>query len=232
MKGIATELRTELRNEPVPVRSSTRSGRCAFRLTVLAAVALATWSARDAGAADEFSEEAGAIFGTVCARCHEGECSGRLRLGLDAEASTSHVVRHAGPVSKSSIAQLFAMLEYMKRECSYPPLDIPIPPDGVWSKTALARLRRPSWHSYFIPIGNLEPGRHSLELAFGNEPHVHAEVVTWTFEVLLDQPLEIENHRASIEFQTPEPSQAFLRLVAGEPVDLERLTLVGEEASR
>jgi hypothetical protein len=207
-------------------------GRRALRLLAIAAVVLVTGSSRDAVAADEPAVEAVAVFGTACARCHEGECSGRLSLGLDVEASTDHIVRHAGPVSKASIERLFGMLEYMKRECTYPPLDVPIPPDGVWSRAALARLCRPSRHSYFIPLGSLEPGRHSLELAFGNEPHVHAEVVTWTLELLIDQPLEIENRRATVEFQTPEASQPFLRLVAREPIELERLTLVGEEAPR
>jgi hypothetical protein len=58
---------------------------------------------------------------------------------------------------------------------------------------------------------------------------VHAEVVTWTFDLLIDQPLEIEGGRALVELTTTEPSQAFLRLVARESIELERLTLDGPD---
>jgi len=202
-----------------------------YFLFLAAVVIQAAWSVGFARAAEESSIAAAITFGTTCARCHEGECSGRLSFDLGIEASTSHLVRHAGPLTKSSIRELFAMLEYMKRECSYPPFDIPIPPDGIWSSSALAELCRPLRRSYFIPIGALGAGPHSLELEFGNEPHVHAEVVTWTFDLLVDEPLEIVNGRATVELRTTEPSQAFLRLVARESIELDRLTLDAKDES-
>ena len=202
-----------------------------LRPVLCTSVVLVVGSMADADSAGDTSVEAAVAFGTTCARCHEGECSGRLSFNLGIEASTSHIVRHGGSLARNSIRELFGMIEYMKRECTYPPLNVPIPSDGIWSSAALADLCRPSRHAYFVPIGDLEAGRHSLELEFGNEPHVHAEVVTWTFDLLIDQPLEIENGRATVEFQTPKPSQAFLRLVAREPVDFEQLTLDGKEAS-
>jgi hypothetical protein len=69
--------------------------------------------------------------GTTCARCHEGECSGRLSFDLGVEATTDHLIRNARPLTKDSIRKLFKMLEYMKRECAYPPLNVPIPSGGV-----------------------------------------------------------------------------------------------------
>jgi len=54
---------------------------------------------------------------------------------------------------------------------------------------------------------------------------IWAEVVTWSFDLLVDQPLEIVNGRATVELGTTEPSQAFLRLVARESIELDRLTL-------
>jgi hypothetical protein len=104
---------------------------------------------------DNASVDAAVTFGTTCARCHDGECSGRLSFNLGVEASTDHLMRHAGALTKNSVRELFAMLAFMKKECRYPPLDVPIPTDGIWSSAALARLCRPLQHSYFIPLGDL-----------------------------------------------------------------------------
>ena len=230
--GTLVMMPTEPRRQTGPGKWSARAHRFAHRLVLVAVVVSTLCSARDASAADEASIATAVTFGTTCARCHEGECSGRLSFNLGVEATTSHLIRHAGPLTKNSIRQLFAMLEYMKRECSYPPLNVPIPTDGIWSSSALAQLCRPLRHSYFIPLGDLDAGRHSLELEFGNEPHMHAEVVTWTFDLLIDQPLEIEDGRARVELQTTESSQAFLRLVAREPIEFERLTLDGVDGEK
>jgi len=61
---------------------------------------------------------------------------------------------------------------------------------------------------------------------------LHAEVVRWTFDPLIDEPLEIEKGRVTVEFQAPKPSQAFLRILAREPAEFERLILKQKEATR
>ncbi|MDJ0867229.1 MAG: hypothetical protein QNK03_14050 [Myxococcota bacterium] len=173
----------------------------------------------------EPSRESLVVFGTSCARCHEAECSGRLSFDQGADAAAVHVRRHAGPVSDASVQELFALLEKMKSECAYPQVQAPLPTAAGWSADLLDRFRNPSGRSYFLPLGALEPGRYALGLGLAGEPHVHLELVTRDFELLLDEPLEIREGRATAVFEAPKPADAFLRLRAQEEIRWERLSL-------
>ena len=168
-------------------------------------------------------------FGTTCARCHEGECSGRLTFDLAGDAVTGHVRRHAGAVSDASVPELIGLLERMKKECSYPPLGAPIPPARDWSSEQLERLCIPSKRSYLVPLGRLEPGSYRVQMRLEGAQHVHAEVVTREFEVLLDEPMTIENGAAAVSFRAPAPIEPFLRLQAQDPLWVERLLLKRDE---
>jgi len=64
-------------------------------------------------------------FNTVCANCHEGECSGRLSFLLGPEATFSHIRRFAGDADDILVRELQALLEHMKQECAYAPLPVP-----------------------------------------------------------------------------------------------------------
>ena len=46
------------------------------------------------GAEDEAFTESVVIFNTICAKCHEAECSGRLSFDEAFEKSTGHILRH------------------------------------------------------------------------------------------------------------------------------------------
>lgn len=39
------------------------------------------------------------IFNTICAKCHEAECSGRLSFDEAFETSASHILRYYGEAS-------------------------------------------------------------------------------------------------------------------------------------
>ena len=54
---------------------------------------------------------------------------------------------------------------------------------------------------------------------------MHLELVTRDFELLLDEPLEIREGRATAVFEVPKPADAFLRLRAQEEIRWERLSL-------
>jgi hypothetical protein len=171
-------------------------------------------------------------FGASCAHCHEGECSGRLTFDLGAGAVVGHVRRHAGAVSEASAQELIGLLESMKKACAYPPVEAPVPPDGRWSSELLARLCVPSRRSYLVPLGGLAPARYRLELQLDGAQHVHAEVVTRTFEILTDEPLVIERRAAAVSFRALAPVEPFLRLRAQEPFRLDRLQLIREAEPR
>ncbi len=171
-------------------------------------------------------------FGTTCARCHEGECSGRLTFDLGADAATGHVRRYAGAISDASVRELIALLERMKKECAYPPVDAPVPLDGDWSSGLLGRLCIPSRRSYLVPLGRLEPGTYRVQMQLDGAQHVHAEVVTRTFEILLEEPLVIENGASGVSFRAPAQIEPFLRLQAQDPLRVDRLRLKREKDRR
>jgi hypothetical protein len=194
-------------------------------LRCLAALVLSTGVGRaDPARGDGPSLPSSIAFGTTCARCHEGQCSGRLSFDRGAEAASAHIRRYAGELSPAQVAELFTLLERMKTECAYPPVDAPVPPDGVWPPELLARLCLPEHRACLVPLGTLAPGMHRIRVEFVGTPHVHAQVVAADFETLLEEPLAVANGAAEVAFGLDEPSAAFLRLQAQETLRLERMT--------
>ena len=199
------------------------------RQRALARVALACglafahfWSAAAAG--EPPSVESQVTFGTTCARCHEGECSGRLSFGRSVDAASAHIERHAGSIAQREVRELYELLERMKKECRYPPSGIAVPEDGAWSAALLDRLCLATQRSCFVPLGVLGPGRYVLALELGEAEHVHVEVVTQSFEIPLEQTLESAGS-ARLAFSSGKAERHFLRLQAASPVRLERLAL-------
>ena len=47
-------------------------------------------------------------FNTECARCHEGECTGRMTFRLPPTAAYQHIRRHGGDLSEEKIHQLLS----------------------------------------------------------------------------------------------------------------------------
>ena len=84
-------------------------------------------------AADNISIESTVIFNTTCARCHEGECSGRMSFHLPEDAANQHIRRHGGDLSAERIQQLFRLLRYMKEECSFYPIPLALVNDQIWA---------------------------------------------------------------------------------------------------
>lgn len=118
----------------------------------------------------------------------------------------------------------------MKKECAYAPVPAPIPKEGVWPSQLLARLCIPSRRSYLIPLGALQPGHYFLEVSVEAAPHIHAEIVTREFDLLLEEPLNFEAGIARSSFVSLEASEPFLRLLASEPVVVKRVVLGTQEA--
>ncbi len=82
------------------------------------------------------------IFNTICAKCHEAQCSGRLSFDEAFEKSTSHVLRHYGQASGKQWLQkeLFDILNYMKGKCAYYPIQTLIPSKRVWNRVILDKF--------------------------------------------------------------------------------------------
>ena len=161
------------------------------------------------------SLDAAVLFNTECARCHEGECSGRMTFHLAPEASTAHMERHGGPLSARKLGELFALLRYTKESCAFYPLPWSLVRDGPWDGAMLERLRSPLGPVYFIPLGDLEAGPKRVRLAGqGLEERACIEIIDAEFGYLTDLALEAQTDPSGwlLHFRSLEPGAHFLRI--------------------
>lgn len=159
--------------------------RCVGRLRSILLVA-ALLAGAQVGAAD-VSATTVVKFNTVCARCHEGECSGRLSFSSGVAATQGHVRRHLPGASPLEVEELFAVLKYTKEHCSHYPLPDSVPAGGVWSGEGLRQWRSPDGDGYFIPLGNLRRGNYQLGLNFDRKAPASVRIADEKFEVLLEE---------------------------------------------
>ena len=128
-------------------------------------------------------------FNTVCTRCHEGECSGRLSFSSGVAATRSHVRRYLPSSSSLEVEELFAILKYTKEHCAHYPLPDAVPANGVWGVEALRQWRSPDGDSYFIPLGRMRRGVYHLGLRFDGKSEASMRITNEKFEVLLEEQL-------------------------------------------
>jgi cytochrome c553 len=88
------------------------------RLAPVALLALLTAPAT-VGDEGQATVESTVLFNTNCARCHEGECSGRMSFHLPREEADQHIRRHGGELPEAQVRELYDLLRYMKEECAF-----------------------------------------------------------------------------------------------------------------
>ena len=137
--------------------------------------------------AAEVSRATAVKFNTVCTRCHEGECSGRLSFSSGVAATRSHVRRYLPSSSPLEVEELFAILKYTKELCAHYPLPDAIPANGMWDAEALRQWRSPDGESYFIPLGRMRPGVYHLGLRFDGKTEASVRITNENFDVLLEE---------------------------------------------
>lgn len=166
-------------------------------------------------AEDTTTVESVVLFNTGCARCHEGECSGRLSFHLPREEADQHILRHGGVLPPAQVRQLYDLLRHMKEECAFSPLPLALVRDGVWGVETLALLYSPRESSYFLPLGTLEAGPHRILLqGLGPKARPCVELIDTHFDFL--DGIEVEPSEAGWElrFRTEGPTEVFMRLKA------------------
>lgn len=136
--------------------------------------------------AAEVSRATAVKFNTVCTRCHEGECSGRLSFSSGVAATRSHIQRHL-PSSSLEVGELFAILKYTKEHCAHYPLPDAIPTNGVWGMEALRQWRSPDGDGYFL--GRMRQGVYRLGLRFDRKAEASVRITNEKFDVLLEEQL-------------------------------------------
>lgn len=174
----------------------------------------------ETGFAAEISAASSVRFNIVCARCHEGECSGRLSFDLGRRAADAHIEQYAGKVSPLTRQELYTLLEYMKRECRYYPFPSSVPRDRRWDAEMLRQLHDEFSSAYFIPLGNLPAGRYRAVFRFDREAEASAELVSAKFEIEDFPQVSTVSSAASIVFGVNSEAEYHIRLRVTRPASL------------
>lgn len=161
------------------------------------------------------------LFNTGCARCHEGECSGRMSFHLPREEADQHIRRHGGTLPEAQVRELHDLLRYMKEECAFRPLPLALARDGAWGPETLELLRSPTEPTYFLPLGVLEAGPHRVRLqGLGPKARPCIELIDADFDFIDTIELEPTETGWRLRFRTEQSTEVFLRLKAPESTPL------------
>ena len=155
------------------------------------------------------------IFNTLCAKCHEGECSGRLSFDTGSKAASNHIKRYAGDtnISKGETEEFFNLLNYMKTECA-----LWMPDNGKWKPENLSHFALPSSKGYFIPLGVLKEGKYHIEIKLKDDIHFRVEVLSDHFDHYLDRSICPDGKKETLQFTIDKAVNIFLRMQSRKPL--------------
>lgn len=167
------------------------------------------------------------VFNTICAKCHEGECSGRLSFHQSRERSKGHIVRHYPPADRNPEMQkgLFEILDYMKRNCAFYPVPLPDGPGLAWESEVLESYSLPLESQLFLPLGELAPGRYRLTLDLEKEARGRLNLVAGNFDLVAEECLDSSHRRIEFPFILEEPGAYYFRFYPRQPVRVLRMKL-------
>jgi hypothetical protein len=164
-------------------------------------------------------------FNTLCATCHEGECSGRLSFDLGIQAAENHIRRHAGDVDRDVWRDLARLLVHTKQACAYYPMTVDIPKDRHWGPDRLAELRNTRENAWFIPLGQLPAGRYRAILGMKGQTEGVAQIISASFDVT-DFPLQCaDKGQIAFIFVVDRSSPHYLRFKSGKGETLSNLEI-------
>ncbi|WP_374341718.1 hypothetical protein [Azonexus sp.] len=157
-------------------------------------------------------------FNTVCASCHEGECSGRLSFHTGAEEAGNHMQRYLGSITASEAENQFALLRYTKEQCAHYPLANPARPGSRLGSDELAIWRNTREGGYFIPLGTAGKGEYHLRLEFSVAGSGKLKLTDARFEPLLEESLRPQQNVLEFRFKA-EGGPHYLTIAAPVVVD-------------
>jgi len=166
---------------------------------------------------ENISTKTAVIFNTLCAKCHEGECSGRLSFNTGSKAAHSHIKRYADDIniSEDETEEFFTLLNYMKKECA-----LYMPDNGKWKPENLSHFALPSQKSYFVPLGTLQSGNYHLIIETEEDVLFRVEVISDHFDPYLDRSICPEQKVNILDFSVDESINAFLRIRSRKPLHI------------
>jgi hypothetical protein len=202
--------------------------KCQFITGAFGLVGLLLLISPSFAAEDKAFTESVVIFNTICAKCHEAECSGRLSFDDAFETYTSHILRHYGQASGENRLQkeLFDILNYMKRNCAYYPMPVTVPLTRDWRGEILDRFTTLMERNYFIPVGTFTPGHYRIEIELDKDVKVTAHLISGEFEMVVEDCYLSSDRRISIPFLIEEPGDYYFRMYPREPVRITRLAII------
>ena len=154
-------------------------------------------------------------FNTLCATCHEGECSGRLSFDLGVGATENHIRRHAGDVDQHVWQDLARLLAHTKQTCAYYPMAVDIPEGRHWNPERLAELHNAKENAWFIPLGHLPAGRYRATLGMNGQMEGIAQIISAGFDIA-DFPLQCtDSGQIAFFFVVDRSGVHYLRLKSG-----------------
>ena len=164
---------------------------------------------------EDSSIKTSVIFNTLCAKCHEGECSGRLSFDTGSKVASSHIKRYSGDtnISKGETEEFFSLLNYMKTECA-----LWMPNNGKWEPENLTHFALPSSKGYFIPLGILKEGKYHIEIKLKDDIHFRVEVLSDHFENFLDISACPDGKKQILQFTIKRKVNTFLRIQSRKPL--------------
>ena len=173
------------------------------------------------------------IFNTICAKCHEAQCSGRLSFDDALERSTNHILRHYGPATGKQWLQkeLFDILNYMKEKCAYYPLNSSVPLKKIWGSDVLEEFSTLMDRNYFLPVGSLSAGDYSLQLELEKDTKATVHLISDEFDMVVEDCVNSSNSRIDIRFSVEDSGNYFFRMYPREPVRITQLSITKSESN-
>jgi len=177
-----------------------------FLIAIFSTVPSALFSAEKV---EGITTKTAVIFNTLCAKCHEGECSGRLSFNTGSRAAYGHIKRYAEDIniSEEETEGFFTLLNHMKKEC-----ELLMPDTKKWKLENLSRFALPSHKSYFIPLGILKNGNYHLTIETEEKALFRVEVISDHFDPYLDKSVCPDQKEQILAFSVDKSINAFLRI--------------------
>ena len=169
---------------------------------------------------NNISIKSAVIFNILCAKCHEGQCSGRLSFDTGSEAASNHIKRYANnkSTSKTEIEEFFTLLNYMKKECL-----LIMPKNIKDKKNNFSLFALKSNKGYFIPLGILKKGDYDLIIKTQEKDRFTLEIISDSFETSLEKTICLCSKRQTYNFAINKTLNYFLRIKSRKPLHITTL---------